>query len=124
MKKALLRPLSFAVLVFALAQAYGQQHCFQPRGQEVLNGNNVRTVILNGGDLFWDGERWKHLCPAHAVLKGYCLNCHGGGGGGTGLCPVCANARQVHDYMKEMNDENDENDGGDGSAPGGGAGAA
>ncbi|MCO6480566.1 MAG: T9SS type A sorting domain-containing protein [Phaeodactylibacter sp.] len=63
MKKALLRPLSFAVLVFALAQAYGQQHCFQPRGQEVLNGNNVRTVILNGGDLFWDGDNGRFQVP-------------------------------------------------------------
>ncbi len=50
-------------MVFALQQAYGQQHCFAPRHQEALNGNNVRAVILNGGDLFWDGDESRFQVP-------------------------------------------------------------
>ncbi|MCB0546919.1 MAG: T9SS type A sorting domain-containing protein [Phaeodactylibacter sp.] len=63
MKTALLRTLSFLLLALGITQAFGQHDCNASRHQEALNGNNIRTVILSGGDLFWDGNDARFQVP-------------------------------------------------------------
>lgn len=52
MKRNLLPTLSVLLLMSGLPlQAHSQNDCGAPRFQEALNGNNVRAMILTGGDL-------------------------------------------------------------------------
>ncbi|MCB0581168.1 MAG: hypothetical protein KDD10_17890, partial [Phaeodactylibacter sp.] len=63
MTKALLRTLSCLFLAFGLTHAHGQSNCSAPGNQAPLNGNNIRAVILTGGDLFWDGNDGRFQVP-------------------------------------------------------------
>ena len=63
MKKALLRSLSILFFALGLATAYGQHNCNLPQQQKFLNGNNIRALILTGGDLFWNGDDARFQVP-------------------------------------------------------------
>ncbi len=59
------------LLLFAFFLLYSSilpGQCVQPSALQTQDGNSIRTVISNGGDLFWDGDEGQFIVPVDEEL--------------------------------------------------------